>query len=128
MLVHAVFEVPDGENIDSRPITEVNYLSIDESGQVTPKTAVAAVTPFWDMSGISLEKFDPAEADVIMFRYNPDEVFPEDAMQIRDILKNEFPNNKVIGLTNDIELLCQNPNEAIDMLNRMIAHIKIVNI
>lgn len=127
MLVHAVFEVPDDTVIDPRPVSEVKYLTINED-KVEPKVASATVTPILsDLSSVSVEKIQPKEGDVIFFRYSSADVTPEDAIQIRDVLKSEFPNNKVLGLTSDVQLLCENREEAIDMLNRMIAHIKIVS-
>ena len=64
------------------------------------------------------------EGDVILFKY-PDDTLPEDARLMSDILKAEFPNNKVLGITKNVDLLVENVDEAVAMLEKMIAHIKI---
>ena len=59
-----------------------------------------------------------------MFKY-PDDTLPEDARLMSDILKAEFPNNKVLGITKNVDLLVENVDEAVAMLEKMIAHIKV---
>lgn len=62
--------------------------------------------------------------DVILLRYHSD-IDPENVQISVDALKDEFPDNKVLAITDDMDLLVANPEQAIDLLERMIGHIKV---
>ena len=79
-----------------------------------------------NISVIDTDSVTIGKEDVLIFKYSID-LDMEEVEQIRRIINIEFPNNKVLGLCDDIKLLEQNPKEAIDMLSKMIAHIKIVS-
>lgn len=64
--------------------------------------------------------------DVVLFRFGPD-MLPKDLQPIYDSLTSAFPDNQVIGLAKDIDVLIQSPKEAIDMLEKMITKIKLIH-
>lgn len=67
-----------------------------------------------------------AEDDVIMFRFKES----MDAINIQytfQTLQEAFPNNLVVGLADDVNILVNNPKDSIDMLEKMIAKIKLTH-
>lgn len=125
MLVHAVIEVPDGTVVDNRLPAKVSYMSYEPDG-VVGKQAEGYLQPFRELLKEDIEMLATKiqDGEVILFKY-PDDTYPEDARLMSDILKAEFPNNKVLGITKDVDLLVENADEAVAMLERMIAHIKV---
>ena len=123
MLVHAVIEIPDDTVIDDRLPAKVSYMSYEPDGVVS-KQAEGYLEPLRELvkEGVEMIAVKLQEGDVILFKY-PDDTPPEDARLMSDILKAEFPNNKVLGITKN--LLVENVDEAVAMLEKMIAHIKI---
>lgn len=129
MLVHAILDI-DGEefaSIDERVSPRLSYLTkptpssvqnrVDHEVEIVPYTLI-------DPHSIELLSQHVDEGDVILFKY-PSDVDPEDAVLMKDILQAEFPEHKVLGVTKDIDLLVENADEAVAMLEKMIAHIKI---
>ena len=127
MLVHAVIEVPDDEIIDSRLSAQVSYMAKDSTG-LCKKEVEGYLEKYVviDKSKIEALATNVKEDDVILFKY-PSDTEPDDVMLIKDVLRSEFPDNKVLGLTSDVELLIQNADEAVELLENMIAHIKITS-
>lgn len=127
MLVHAVIELPDDTVIDNRLPAKVSYMSYESDGIVN-KQAEGYLEPLRELIKEDAEMIAVKlqEGDVILFKY-PDDTLPEDASLVSDILKTEFPNNKVIGINKNLDLLVENADEAVAMLEKMIAHIKIVS-
>lgn len=130
MLVHAVIEIDDEEFdcIDQRLPAKISYLS--KPGHLPApqhREAEGYITPYIlvDKEDVEMLAVQLEEEDVVIFRY-PSSTDPSDATLIKDILKSEFPNNKVLGLTQDIDLLIENASDAVDMLEKMIAHIKVM--
>ena len=64
--------------------------------------------------------------DVVLYKFDP-YIFPEDLKAIDDAVNSAFPDNQVIGLVKDIDVLVQSPEEAIDMLEKMLAKIKLLH-
>lgn len=126
MLLHAVIETPEDEIIDNRLPANLSYM-IQHDGSVSAKTAECQLSPFCPISPdkIDVAKVNLKDDDVILFRY-PIDTDPADASLMKDILKSEFPNNKVLGITSNVELLIENADDAIAMLEQMIAHIKVM--
>lgn len=57
--------------------------------------------------------------DVIIFKFDPD--MNEETLQyINGTLNGLFPDNPVLGLTADVDVLIQSPKEAVEMLEKMI--------
>lgn len=129
MLVHAVIEVPDDEVIDNRLPATISYMSYQGEGLPKKEAVEGYLEPLNSMLDECIRtvttKVDPES--VIVFRYDDEVVSPEDAMLVKDILKSEFPDNKVLGLTCNIEFLVENADAAVDMLEKMIAHIKVMD-
>ena len=125
MLVHAVIEIPDDTVIDDRLPAKVSYMSYEPDGVVS-KQAEGYLEPLRELikEDVEMIAVKLQEGDVILFKY-PDDTPPEDARLMSDILKSEFPNNKVLGITKNVDLLVENVDEAVAMLEKMIAHIKI---
>lgn len=125
MLVHAVIEIPDDTVIDNRLPAKVSYMSYESDGVVS-KQAEGYLEPLRELikEGAEMIAVKLQEGDVILFKY-PDDTPPEDARLMSDILKAEFPNNKVLGITKNVDLLVENVDEAVAMLEKMIAHIKV---
>lgn len=67
----------------------------------------------------------PTDGDVIILKFDPD-IYPEELEGMMSALRSEFPDNKVIAITNSMEVLCEQRDEAIDLLQNMIAHISII--
>ena len=129
MLVHAVIEVPDDEVIDSRLPASISYMSYQGKGLSKKEAVEGYLEPLNYVLDESIRivstKVEPES--VILFRYDDEVVSPEEAMLVKDILKSEFPDNKVLGLTSDIDFLVENADAAVDMLEKMIAHIKVMD-
>ena len=126
---HIVFESNDNEIIDNRLESTTTYLSLDkETQEFTQKEVKGYVEPYTidKITTSDMKAFTVNKDDVILFKYS-DDMLQDEIVQVRDALQAEFPDNKVLGLTDNVELLVQSGQEAVDMLNRMIAHIKILN-
>lgn len=128
MLVHAVIEVPDDEVVDNRLPAVVSFLSNTSDGSLRKNDIEGYLEPLNKMLGESLDikTIKVAEDEVIIFRYDQESVKPEDAVLVRDMLQVAFPNNKILGLTSDIDFLIENADAAVQMLEKMIAHIKVM--
>ena len=129
MLVHAVIEVPDNEVIDNRLPAVVSFLSNTTDGSLRKNDIEGYLEPLNAVLDQSIRMISTKvdSESVILFRYDDEVVSPEDAMLIKDILKSEFPDNKVLGLTSNVDFLIENADAAVAMLEQMIAHIKIMD-
>ena len=74
----------------------------------------------------SLTKVTTNADDVLIFKFSPTSG-QEDIKTSMDIIQEVFPDNQVIALCGDDDLLIANPTEAIDMLEKMIAKIKLLH-
>ncbi len=128
MLVHAVIEIPDDTVIDNRLPAQVSYNAFECDGVVGHK-----VEGFLEpVRNLLSEEFKAAVEDVkdgqvILFKYPADVSSAFDVQSTLNLLKAEFPNNKVLGIANDVELLIQDADNAVNMLNQMIAHVKLAS-
>lgn len=129
MLVHAVIEVRDDQVIDHRLPATISYMAYEGEGLSRKEAVEGYLQPLNHVLDESIRivstKID--SESVILFRYDDELITPEDAMLIKDILKSEFPDNKVLGLTSNIDFLVENADAAVDMLEKMIAHIKVMD-
>ena len=129
MLVHALLDISEDElaNIDDRMSPRLSYLTKPNSSSsqnlVNHEVEIKCYN-LVDPKSIEIVAQSVDNGDVILFKY-PSDVYPEDALLIKDILQAEFPEHKVVGLTKDVDLLVENADEAVAMLEKMIAHIKI---
>lgn len=71
--------------------------------------------------------FNPKERDVVIFKF-PADTPPETAQLLHNYLQAKFPDNKVIGLTNNVDFLIENADEAVKMLEEMIEKVKSASI
>lgn len=128
MLIHAVIEVPDDEVIDSRLPAKISYMAYNEAEGVVGKEIDGYLEPYAVIDKETIELMAPSveEDAVVIFRY-PADTDPSDAVLMKDTLKSEFPNNKVLGLTQDVDFLIENADDAVAMLEKMIAHIKVMD-
>ena len=128
MLVHAVFEIPDGTVIDDRLPAQVSYNAFEEDG-VCGHNVEGFLEPVPNLLSEDFKATveDVKEGQVILFKYPADVSSAFDVQSTLNLLKAEFPNNKVLGIANDVELLIQDADNAVNMLNQMIAHIKLAS-
>ena len=66
------------------------------------------------------------EKDDVLIAKFPADLHADEIMQLHDMLALEFPDNKVLCMVNDIEVMKQSREDAISLLERMLAHIRIV--
>lgn len=123
MYYNAIFELPDEFTIDEDFTPELSVGCLSEDGEKMTKVLTPVTEPLFDLSKVS--ELKPDADSVIMFKFK-DGMAAEDIGVLRDILKEEFPNNKVIGIHEDINVLAMDREKAIELLNKMIAHIKIM--
>lgn len=127
MLVHAVIDIPEGTVVDNRLPATISFMCDTDEGPSRLEME-GYLEPLNEMLGESLDikTINVAEDEVIIFRYDQESVSPDDALLVRDMLQVEFPDNKVLGLTSDIDFLIENADAAVQMLEKMIAHIKVM--
>lgn len=80
---------------------------------------------------INLEDFSISKSDininsVVIAKFNPDTMNAYELSVLKSELDNIFPANKVLFIANDIDFLVEERDAAIEMLNKMIAHIQIL--
>lgn len=80
---------------------------------------------------LNLEDFNISKSDinvnsVVVAKFNPDTMNAYELSVLKSELNNMFPANKVLLIANDIDFLVQERDAAIEMLNKMIAHIQIL--
>lgn len=128
MLVHAVIEIPDDTVIDDRLPAQVSYNAFESDGVVGHKVE-GFLEPVCNLLNEDFKAAveDVKDGQVILFKYPADVSSAFDVQSTLNLLKAEFPNNKVLGIANDVELLVQDADNAVNMLNQMIAHIKLAN-
>ena len=129
MIVRVVFEIPDSDD-DTMSIDELakgSYTVTNGDGNVETKEVQGCIEVHNPQlkDYIDLDTRSISNDDVIIFRYDENQVLPEDAVMIRDMLKLEFPDNKILGITSNVEFLINNADEAVAMLNKMITHINL---
>ena len=69
---------------------------------------------------------EKVEKDDVLIAKFPAGLHADEIMQLHDMLALEFPENKVLCMVNDIEVMKQSRQDAIELLERMLAHIRIV--
>lgn len=128
MKYHIVVDVPDNCIVDDRLDASVRYMALDKStNKLESKEESGNLVCYSPIDSDTLSKLDVNDNSVIVFKYSS-EMDPSDVKLIRDLLQVEFPSNTVLGITSEIDVLSMYPKEAIEMLEKMIAHIKIVNV
>lgn len=71
-----------------------------------------------------VEQVGKVEPDsVIIFRFPPG-IDPEFANWLQHHLESQFPDNKVVGIVGDLEIMIQNEAEAVKVLESMIEKVK----
>ena len=130
MLVHAVIEVEDDIVIDNRLESETHFRYFDKEGKLVSKSLSGYLEPYnpVDLEDLQISKLEVSDNDVVICKFDADRIESTDIVMLKNTLRAEFPNNKVLLLSDDIDLLSQNPKQAIEMLEKMIAHIRIVNV
>lgn len=128
MKMHAVFEIPDealSKLHDIGELSETNEIDVELSYHDNSVSATAV--PYADITpeSFGIDIADIAKDDIIIFKY-PSDISVEDVQFVKVFLQAEFPNNKVIGITSDVDFLIENADEAVAMLQKMIAHIQLI--
>jgi hypothetical protein len=73
---------------------------------------------------ILIEPLDIEEGEAIIVSFPPERMEPVPALS--NFLQTNYPNNPVIGIVNDIDLLIENADEALALLDNMKAKISIL--
>lgn len=120
MIVQCLFEVPDNEDIDPDKVF-VTYSQGDEEKKVPCKIFDPEVAKTFNLNQLSPEK-----GNVLVLRY-PSDTHPDDVNAYVQALKLLFKDQKVLALADDMKLFEQHPTESLNLLNQMIAHIKILS-
>lgn len=130
MLIHSVIEVDDDIVVDNRLESKTHFRYFDKAGKLTNSIVSGYLEPFNPINpeDLQVSKLDISDNDVIICKFDPNTIDSAELSFLKQVFDSEFPNNKVLLLANDIDLLSQNPKEAIELLERMIAHIRIVNV
>ena len=125
MLVHAVLEVPDDTVIDNRLPAQIRFNTYTEEGLVN-QVKEGYLSPLREdvLGKFDIESIDVGSDSVIIVRY-PDDCSPEEINMMISMLKLEIPDHVVLGITKDLGLLVKNSKEAVDLLEKMIAHVKV---
>ena len=71
-----------------------------------------------DEECLVVDSFDVAEDECIALMF-PDSLPKEDVGIIANYLQEQYPNNPVIGILSDMDVLIQNADEALAMLDGM---------
>lgn len=71
-----------------------------------------------DEDCVVVDTFDVAEDECITLIF-PDSLPREDVGALANYLQEQYPNNPVIGILSDMDILIQNADEAIEMLEGM---------
>ncbi len=127
MLIHSVIEVDDNLKIDNRLESETKFRYQDENGVTASKIVSGYIEPYDPIVNgqCSVTKLEVKDNDVIICKFDPNQVTDLSIGHIHKVLREEFHGHKVLLMANDLDLMSDNPDEAINMLERMIAHIKI---
>lgn len=132
MKYYVSFEVDDSVIVDPR-LAAITYTQVNQDGSRVTKEAVSdridIVQPITqDMLDVVTQ--DIKDEDIILFRFPLESgvAYGDEIEAIRQVLAAEFPGHKVLGLCNDVDLYSASPDDAIELLNKMIAHIKITNL
>lgn len=115
----------DPSEIDNRLESSVQFRTF-KNGEIQVQKAEGSITPYnpIDSEKLSVSRAELNDNDVIICKFPSD--FTYDEMQmIKMSLDAEFEGHKVLMIMNDLEIMSQSPNEAIDLLEKMIAHIRI---
>ena len=72
-----------------------------------------------------LDSFDVAEDDVVAFMF-PEKVPAESVQGLVAYLQNTYPDNPIIGVLSDMDVLVQNAEDALEMLEGMKTKITIM--
>lgn len=128
MLIHALGNITeeDYDKIVTPKTGQLNFFTVGDSIMKSIYVDLKR-TEELDIAtkGIELLDKDIKPGDVIIFKFDPQLVDGVETEYIRESLSTIYPDNVVIGIADDIELLEKNPEQAIDMLEKMIAHIKV---
>jgi len=77
-----------------------------------------------DNNNLESDVLDVMEGEVIVVSFPSDRT--EDAIQLTKLLQNTYQNNPVIGVINDIDVMIEQADEALEMLDGMKAKISIL--
>ena len=72
-----------------------------------------------------LDSFDVAEDDVVAFMF-PEKVPAESVQGLVNYMQTMFPENPIIGVLSDMDVLVQNADDALKMLDVMKAKITVM--
>ena len=128
MLIHAMADISEEEynKIAGAKTGQLSYFTSDDEPMKSIYVDLKRTDELnVNTKDIELFNKDIKPGQVVQFRFDPNTVDAVEADYIRELLSTAYPDNIVIGIVEDIELLVNNPEQAIDMLEKMIAHIKV---
>lgn len=130
MLIHALADIDITEEDYDKIVTpktgQLSFFTVDDPIMKSIYVDLKRTEELdIDTKDIELLNKDIKPGDVIIFKFDPQLVDGLEAEYIQELLSTTYPDNTVIGIANDVELLENNPEQAIDMLERMIARIKV---
>lgn len=70
-----------------------------------------------DADTLTIDDIDAVEGDVIVVSFPPE--YNESTVEFTKLLQSQYPNNAVVAIVNDIDVLIEYADDAIKMLDGM---------
>lgn len=125
MKVVVISDVPDNvELVDGARGTLEFLANTPEGSELTMSQAVTIHNVDELLERVEVDRSVVKDNSVIIFKF-PSDFSYEEMEQVKTYLQAQFSTCTVIGIVNDMEVLVESPEDAIKLLERMIAHIKV---
>ena len=122
---YIVLNVPD-DFVPEEMGMEVTYptdITIDKEGFGDYQSEIADI-----ISNVELKKETITDKDIIVFKFPKEVLDNADAAEVLSLFKDNIEKSfgcPAVGYVNDVDILVENADQAIDMFNSMIAKIKV---
>lgn len=77
-------------------------------------------------SDVVVDSLDLHEGEVVIISFPPDAMDQATIQYLGQLIQTQYPDNPVIGLVNDVDVLVEYPEEVLEMLEGMRAKISIL--
>lgn len=125
MKVVAISDVPDNVELPGKVTGTLKFLANTSEGPeliVSQEVEIRSVDDL--LTRVEVDPNTVKYNSVVIFKFPSDFSYSE-MEQVKTYLQAQFSTCTVVGVVNDMELLIQSPEDAIKLLEQMIAHIKI---